>query len=274
MRTRFGKPVLAILSLVRWENALLSVAGVILGAWWATGRPNEPETIVMAAIAVLLTAFANADNDVRDYEIDKVAHPTRPLPSGRLSLHAARIVVGLCAAAALVLSALLGGAQTLAAVGVIGAMTIYNRGVKALGVPGNVVVSVVASLPFLFGAWSAGAAGAGIPLFLVGVPLHFAREIAKDLDDVEGDANFRRTLPLRAGPGTARLVVVSSVALFVVALAPFAVRRPTFAIVVLPAVALCLVASRRVLSGQRGTARLLKSAMVVAMVAFVLSARW
>jgi len=64
-----------------------------------------------------------------------------------------------------------------------------------------------------------------------------------------------------------------SLALFVVALAPFAVRHPVFAIVVLPAVALCLVAARRVWSGQRGTARLLKSAMVVAMVAFVLSAR-
>lgn len=266
--------VLAILALVRWENALLAVAGVVLGAWWATGRPYQPETLVMAGVAVLLTAFANADNDVRDYEIDRIAHPTRPLPSGRLSLDAARILVGLCAAAALVLSALLGGAQTLAAVGVIAAMTVYNRGMKARGVPGNVIVAVVASLPFLFGAWSAGSAVAGVPLFLVGVPLHFAREIAKDLDDADGDSNFRRTLPLRAGPGAARLVVVSSVALFVVALAPFAVRRPTFAIVALPAVALCLVASRRVLSGQRGTARLLKSAMVVAMVAFVLSARW
>src|SRR5215213_9579441 len=100
-RMRFGSSVVAVLSLIRWENALLSVAGVVLGAWWATGRPGEPETIVMAGVAVLLTAFANADNDVRDYEIDKIAHPTRPLPSGRLSLHAARIVVGLCAAAAL-----------------------------------------------------------------------------------------------------------------------------------------------------------------------------
>jgi 1,4-dihydroxy-2-naphthoate octaprenyltransferase len=107
----------------------------------------------------------------------------------------------------------------------------------------------------------------------VGVPLHFAREIAKDLDDVHGDAAHRLTLPLRVGPGAARLVVVTSVALFVAALAPFAVRRPAFAIVALPAVALCLVAARRVLSGQHGTARLLKSAMVVAMVAFVL-ARW
>jgi len=271
---RFGKTALAVLSLIRWENALLSVAGVVLGAWWANGRPNDPETIVMSVVAVLLTAFANADNDVCDFDIDRVAHPDRPLPSGALSLHAARVIVGLAASAALVMSALLGGTQTLAAVGVIAAMTLYNRGVKAHGVPGNVIVAIVASLPFVFGAWSAGFPAQGLPLFLVGVPLHFAREIAKDLDDAHGDAAYRRTLPLRAGAGAARLVVVTSVALFVVALAPFAVRRPAFAIVVLPAVALCLVASRRVLSGQRGTARLLKSAMVVAMVAFVLSARW
>lgn len=270
---RFGS-VLAVLSLIRWENALLAVAGVVLGAWWATGRPGEPETIVMAGVAVLLTAFANADNDVRDFDIDRVAHPERPLPSGRLSIETARLILGIAAAAALVLSALLGGAQTLAAIGVIAAMTLYNRGVKAHGVPGNVIVAVVASLPFVFGAWSAGSASAGLPLFLVATPLHFAREIAKDLDDVDGDAPHRRTLPLRAGAGAARLVVVSSVALFVLGLAPFAVRRPAFAIVALPAVALSVIAARRVLSGRRGTARLLKSAMVVAMVAFVLGARW
>ena len=245
---RFGNRALAVLALIRWENALLSVAGVVLGAWWATGRPNQPETMVMAAVAVLLTAFANADNDVQDYDIDRIAHPERPLPSGALSLDAARVIVGLSASAALVVSALLGGAETLAAVGVIAAMTLYNRGVKAHGVPGNLIVAVVASLPFVFGAWSVDSARAGLPLFLVAVPLHFAREIAKDLDDIQGDASYRRTLPLRA--------------------------VPAFAIVALPAVALCLVAARRVLSGQRGTARLLKSAMVVAMVAFVLSARW
>jgi len=271
---RFGRAVLAVLALVRWENVLLSVAGVVLGAWWATGRPGEPETIVMAGVAVLLTAFANADNDVRDCEIDLVVHPDRPLPAGRLSIHTARLVVGVAAAAALVLSALLGAAQTLAAVGVVAAMTLYNRGIKAHGIPGNALVAVVASLPFLFGAWSAGDPAAGVPLFLVGVPLHFAREIAKDIDDAPGDAPHRRTLPLRAGAGTARLVVVTSVALFLVALAPFAVRRPSFAIVALPAVALCMAAAHRALSGRRGTARLLKSAMVVAMVAIVLSARW
>ena len=271
---RFGRKALAVLALIRWENALLSVAGVILGAWWVTGRPNEPETIVMAGVAVLLTAFATADNDVRDFDIDRVAHPRRPLPSEALSLRTARIIVGITASAALVLAALLGAGPTLAAVGVIAAMTLYNRGVKAQGIPGNVIVAIVASLPFVFGAWSAGSARAGLPLFLVGVPLHFAREIAKDIDDAHGDLSYRRTFPLRVGAGTARLVVVISVALFVAALVPFAMRWPTFAIVALPAVALCLLAARRVLSGQRGTARLLKSAMVVAMVALVLGARW
>src|SRR5499427_11077238 len=83
-RMQSGRTIGSILALVRWENALLSVAGVVLGAWWATGRPNEPGTIVMAGVAVLLTAFANADNDVRDFEIDRVAHPQRPLPTGTL----------------------------------------------------------------------------------------------------------------------------------------------------------------------------------------------
>jgi len=40
------------------------------------------------------------------------------------------------------------------------------------------------------------------------VPLHFAREIAKDLDDAHGDASFRRTLPLRVGAATARALEV------------------------------------------------------------------
>src|ERR1044071_9577284 len=130
---RFASSGLAVLSLIRWENALLSAAGVVLGAWWATGRPNQPQTWVMALVAVLLTAFANADNGVRDYEVDRVAHPPRPLPSGRLPMMAARIIVGIAAASALVVSALLGGPITLAAVGVIAAMSLYNRGVKPHG---------------------------------------------------------------------------------------------------------------------------------------------
>ena len=50
---QFSKTVASVLELARWENALLSVAGVVLGAWWATGRPNEPETIVMVGVAIL-----------------------------------------------------------------------------------------------------------------------------------------------------------------------------------------------------------------------------
>jgi geranylgeranylglycerol-phosphate geranylgeranyltransferase len=270
---RFVRLTRALLALIRWQNALLAVAGVFLGAWWATGLAGVPEVVVMAGVAVALTAFANADNDVQDHALDRLAHPGRPLPSGALSAGAARVVVGLAASAALVLAAPLGAAKTLATALVIGAMTLYNRGLKAHGLPGNFVVAVVASLPFLFGAWAAGEALPGAALCLVAVPLHFAREVAKDIDDAPADAQFRLTYPVRSGDDRARLVVVSSVGLFVGALTPFAIARPTFALAVLPAVAACAFAARRVLRGRTGTPGLLKSAMVFAMAAFVFTAR-
>lgn len=270
---RFASTALAVLALVRWENALLAVAGVMLGAFWAAGSAAEPRILVMGAVAVLLSAFANADNDVHDREIDRRAHPTRPLPSGRLSIRAARVVVGAAAVGALVLSALLGAGPTFAASGVLALMTLYNRGLKAHGLPGNAIVAVVASLPFLFGAWVGGDAPAGLPLLLAAMPLHFAREIAKDIDDAPADAPYRLTLPLRVGDGIARLVVVCSVGAFVLALAPFAVRRPSFAIFALPAVAVCALAARRVTRGGPGTPALLKSAMVLTMAAFIMTAR-
>lgn len=270
---RFVDRVVAVLTLIRWENALLAVAGVMLGAWSATGRATGPATLVMCAVAVLLCAFANADNDVRDREIDRRAHPARPLPAGRLTVGAARTVAGLAAAGSLTLSARLGTGPALATAAVLGAMALYNRGLKVSGLPGNIVVAVVASLPFLFGAWVAGDPAAGGPLLAIAVPLHFAREVAKDIDDARADAAERRTLPLRFGDAAARTIVVCSVGAFVVALAPLAIRRPAFAVLAFPAVLACALAARRVTRGAAGSPRLLKSAMVLAMAAFVFTAR-
>ena len=75
---------------VPWETWTAGFSAVVEAdngslSYWALAHPG---------VAVLLTAFANADNDVRDYDIDCIAHPSRPLPSGRLSLHAARVSAG------------------------------------------------------------------------------------------------------------------------------------------------------------------------------------
>ena len=263
----------AALQLVRWQNALLAAAGVLFGAWWARGESSGGRALLAAASAIGLAAFANTVNDLFDVDIDRVAHPERPLPSGAMSTAEARRIAAV--------AAVMGLASALAARPELGALSLavllimleYSRWIKRHGLAGNLVVAVLASLPFLYGAWSAGRPSAALPLLLLATPLHLAREVAKDLEDVEGDLLRRRTLPLAAGFGVARGVLAAALLAFLAALAPFVAPRPLFAALVAPAVLLCVLAARRSFDGRRGGPLLLKSAMVWSMGALLLSGR-
>jgi geranylgeranylglycerol-phosphate geranylgeranyltransferase len=150
---------------------------------------------------------------------------------------------------------------------VCGAMLVYNRVLKRQPLVGNLAVALLASLPFLYGAWSAGDAAAALPLMAFGVPLHLAREIAKDVDDVDGDALDRRTLPMAIGARRSRAVAVGAVALFALAAVVYCARggRWSLLAMLVPSFLVALVASRRLLLGARGVPALLKGAMLCAM---------
>src|SRR3954468_4366315 len=78
------RAVKGALRLVRWANALTAAAGVVVGAWWAGW--GDPARIAFTAIAAIgLTAAANGWNDLADIEIDRVAHPERPLVTGAIN---------------------------------------------------------------------------------------------------------------------------------------------------------------------------------------------
>lgn len=260
----------AILRLVRWPNALIAAAGVLVGAWWVGAPPDEPPVVAAALSAIALAAYANADNDWHDREIDRVAHPERPLPRGELSPALARRVALTGAVLGVLLAVLARPALGALSIAVVALMWAYDRGLKASGLAGNIVVALLASLPFAYGAWAAGHPGGGLSLVALAVPLHLAREVAKDLEDRPGDLLARRTLPIVAGPAAARGVCIASLVLFLAVLAPFAVRWPRFALLVTPALALCALAAWRVLAGRRGGPLLLKTAMVCAMASLVL----
>lgn len=262
------RSVSALLSLARWPNALIAAAGVFVGAWWARGNIG-PSVLWAAAAAVFITTAANAWNDIADLAIDRVAHPDRPLPSGAINARQASIMAWLAAAAAVAASWLafpeLGGITVL----VLVIAYVYGPHIKRLGLLGNAVVSVVASLPFLYGAWAVGAPARGAVLVAIAMPLHFAREVAKDLDDIAGDAPTRRTIPLRHGAHRARLVIAAASLAFVGALAWPAARAPLFALALVPAVGLSLAGVGAVVRGARGGPALFKAAMVCAMLAVI-----
>lgn len=256
----------AVLALVRWPNALIAAGGVVAGALWAAGRGAPLAPLLFAAgAATALTALANAFNDFTDREIDRVAHPERPLPSGTLRPFTALAVAATGAISGIVLAALARPALGALSAAVATLMVVYSTSLKRHGLPGNLVVAVLASLPFLYGAWAAGRPEAASALLALAIPLHLAREIAKDLDDAPGDAGVRRTLPVARGVAAARAALVAALVIFLAALAAMAWRRPRFAVAALPVVVLSCVAAWRATRGQRGGPLLFKSAMVCAL---------
>ena len=261
-------PPSAWLEIGRWPNAALAFAGVLVGAWWARA-PLDASVGWAALAAVAITVAANTWNDIADVDIDRVVHPNRPLPRGTLTIPQARVFAWAAAGAAIPLSAL--AHPWLVAVSALVLMLAYTYSdhFKRAGLAGNVVVAVLASLPFLYGAWAVGQPARGALLVAIAAPLHFAREVAKDLDDAEGDALHRRTIPLAGGVPIARAVVALGSAAFLAMLAWPAASSPAFALALVPAAALALIATGSALRGRRGSPRLFKAAMVCAMLAVI-----
>ncbi|GAC1687620.1 MAG: hypothetical protein NVS9B3_06140 [Gemmatimonadaceae bacterium] len=264
-------PAAAVLALVRWPNAGLAGAGVLAGAWWVGGPIGGRRTMAAAAAAIALTAVANAYNDYCDRALDAVAHPERPLPRGELPAGDAVRVAAVAALAAATCALAAGRLVAIATPIVIALMVLYSARLKAAGVIGNIVVAVLASLPFAYGGASAGATRAALPLVAVAIPLHLAREIAKDIDDAAADAGLRRTVPLVLGHSAARRAMGVSLAIFVLALATLARGRPLFAIAAAPALVLAGLGARRAFAGTRGAPQLLKAAMGAALAALVVA---
>lgn len=258
------------LALARWRNAALAAAGVLAAAWWSAGR-FDMRVALVAIAAIALTALANTVNDLADVEIDRVAHPGRPLPSGLIGARAAVWFAGACAAVSVILLTVVNLGLALLTLPVIGLMCAYSTWFKRRGVPGNVLVALLASLPFFYGAWVVGYPSRGLLLTLIALPLHFAREVAKDVDDAAGDRASRRTLPLTRGVGMARFAAAAGVLVYTLAIALIAPAYPLFALLLVPTIFLAALAMRRLFLARNGSARLLKAAMALAIVALVVS---
>ena len=261
----------ALLDLARWRNALIAAAGVYVGAWWGARDVARPETLAAALAAIALTGYANAFNDLADIAIDRTAHPERPLPSGALRPRAVQWFAAILAGTGIALAFIARPSLGILTVAVVALMTLYSTTLARWPLVGNLVVAALASLPFFYGSVTVGAARAGLVLLGVAIPLHLAREIAKSLDDADADAPYRRTAPVAFGRGAARALIALAVALFAWRLLALASPEPRMRMLVIPALAVCVIATRRALAGRTGAPLLFKSAMLAAMAAIVVA---
>lgn len=261
----------ALAEVGRWPNALIAAAGVMAGAWWTMPVVANARPFWAALAAVALTIFANAFNDRQDLEIDRIAHPGRPLPRGAVDARQVEYLSLAAAVAATGFSLLAHPALCLTTLAVLGLMMLYTVALKRRGLLGNVTVAILASLPFVYGGASMGNWRAGVQLAVVAAPLHLAREIAKDIDDARGDAPHRRTIPVARGPLVARIAVLLSLALFAWRAAVLSGTSPRLMTALIPCFVLCALGARRVFAARAGGPLLLKTAMVAALAAIVLA---
>lgn len=270
------------LRLFRLNNAVIAAIGVLVACFIAAGYDvgGHAANVALGCAAVACAvAGGNALNDYVDREVDKTAHPGRPVPSGEIGPKAARACGYGGFAATILLSALTfladGSAWAVAiAVLAVTLMAAYESVLKQRGFVGNLCIALLTGLVFVFGGALVGDFSTVWALAVLASLVSIGREIAKDIEDEESDRGSRRTLPVAIGDRAA----ASAAAAFFVAgplLSFIPLVDETFSILyatVLAADAIFIYCAGTVFVDPRRAEKFAKVAMFAALLSFVLGA--
>ena len=194
------------LEILRPGNALMGAISIIL---IAIIDKTISIPIVLAMMAVFFeTAAGNVINDYFDYNIDLVNKPERPIPSGRISLENGKRYAYLLFAAGTVCGFLISylTANWIPFIIVLIAdvvLYLYAYKLKATPLIGNLAVGFMTGFGFVFGGFTINNPSIVMTSIFLGFfafVMTTAREIIKDIEDVEGDRkDGARTLPILIG---------------------------------------------------------------------------
>lgn len=286
-------------TLFRFGNSLTGLIGVIFGSLLALDQIPRGD---LASITILhgLSVWAfmcswNALNDILDVEIDKLNQPNRPLPRGDISLNNAKFLTAILMCFSLfclvyagyISSSIEDGFENWAPSILIWLLAIflltnyesssnYSLKLKDRGLPGNFAISLSVGMVILFGA-----AGVFEPteprvlsLFFIGISYNLAREIVKDIEDMEGDEG-RNTLAMRIGVEKARVLAWMILLLTMVSiLAPFALEifPASHLLLITPGLMTIFLVKRKLAYAEdRNAQKLIKKSLQLTLLGFIVS---
>ncbi len=191
--------------LIRILNCLLAMVGVWVGARMTWVDPVYYGPLIAAIAAFFVCAAGNVVNDIRDIEIDRIAHPGRVLVTEGLSVKFANWIAAICNLLAIISAVAVNFEVTIMVLAAIALLYGYNYGLKKVPLAGNIAVALLAALTFMTGGLAVDTVlalnlpGPIVPA-LFAFLLHLVREIVKDVEDIEGDriAGYR-SLPIVTG---------------------------------------------------------------------------
>ncbi len=217
--------LLNYLKFIRAGNCLLAAVGTLVGAYFTWLTPFYFEPIMTALAAFLVCAAGNIVNDLLDIEIDRINRPQRMLVKGVISRTPAIKLAVALTILSLVIGLLVNLAVFLSVVIALMLLALYNFKAKIIPVLGNLLIAALGSLTFITGGLAVDSSltfvlpGPLIPAIFAFL-FHLAREIVKDVEDIEGDRlNGVKTLPQIVGVSRALLAALG--VFFVFSLASF-----------------------------------------------------
>ena len=210
--------------LTRPLNVLVSGLAMIISAAILDCLDQKGMLTLVVLVVMAYTAGANSINDVLDLEIDKVNRPSRPIPSKSIRKKKALIFSFFIFLLGSVLSLQLpSSAYFISIVISMPLIVIYSTHLKSKPLIGNIAVSFIIGLSFIF----CGTVFENVyPMWtpsLLAFSLTLIREITKDIADLEGDKIAKHnTYPIEAGiKGAIKLISFLSCAVCLVALVPY-----------------------------------------------------
>ncbi len=268
------------LELIRPLNCVMVSIAVFIGAGIGVGLSVFDEIYMLKVllacfVAFLFTGAGNALNDYYDRDIDKINHPRRPIPCGKVSPKNTIRFSVLLFIGAIILTLYINLYAILILATNLAIMISYEVFSKAKGVAGNATISWLTATTFLFGGAAVEALTAPLILSSLAFLATFGREIAKDIEDIRGDTG-RVTLPMNLGIDGAAIIaslaIVSAVLLSPTPylLGLFSESSAMFYIIfvvladIIFIYSICLLLKRK-----KKTSGTIKYAMLIALVAFL-----
>lgn len=278
----------AYLEILRPGNAVMAAIAVVLMIF--VGHNYDVPVLIGAVLVFIITGAGNSINDVYDYKIDAVNKPNRPIPSGRISLKTAKIYSIALFLISIVISLFISylvNSYWPSVIVICAAilMYVYASHLKAMPLIGNLVVASLTGFCFIFagtiiacdtGYWFIFLISVYLGLFAAFMTL--AREIVKDMEDIEGDKiDGARTFPILYGkkiPSIVSIILIVVTTLMCPILYIYNIFNFAYMVImIVPIIVFLYCAYSLGLNPNEATcakvSKLLKIAMLLSFIAFV-----
>ena len=271
----------AVVRLSRPFNLVIAALTVFLGAHIAlSGNWSQGDLIVVifhALSVMLFMAAGNTLNDVNDLDIDRIAHPSRPLPAGEISADSATKI----AFSEMFLATLVAVINPITLVIFIPALLLmitYELGptTKSKGTIGNIAISLMVAAVIIYGAAAVKGAFDALVIYaaLAAFCVNLAREFVKDCEDIDADLG-RKTLPMDFGLMNTRMLAYGICMLgMVIAALPFYVGVVSLSklLFMAPAIMVLIMLNIPLFKGEdRAAQQRMRVAMLLALLGFAAS---